>query len=348
MYNLGQLSRAIAAELIGDPDAIVERARPFDAAGDRDVTFAATPGCLEQLDRSRAAAVILKQAPANPPVNLLITANPKLAFARAISLLHGKDRVPRGVASDLSIGARSSFGNEPSIFPRVTIGCDSTIGDRVTLYPGVTIGDRCKIGDDSVLYPNVSIYDDSQIGSRVIIHSGAVVGAEGFSFVPDEQGSQVKLLQLGWVLIEDDCEIGANCTVDRGGFGPTVLRRGVKLDNLIQVGHNTEIGEDTVVAALTGFSGGTRVGRRCVIAGQVGTNQHISVGDSAVITARTGVTKSVKPGAIMGGMMPAQDYNEWRRAHAFYKRLPEIAHRLNRIEKLMGIGRRDPGEKSTG
>jgi len=194
------------------------------------------------------------------------------------------------------------------------------------------------------LHANVSIYDGSIIGSRVVIHSGTVIGSDGFSFVPDEEGRQVKLLQLGWVLIEDDCEIGANCAIDRGGFSPTVLRRGVKIDNLIQVGHNTEIGEDTVVAALTGFSGGTRVGRQCVIPGQVRTNQHISVGDSAVITARTGVTKSVKPGATMGGMMPAQDYNDWRRAHAIYKRLPEISRRLGRIEKLMGLGGRDPSD----
>jgi len=344
MYKLGQLSGAISAELIGDPDAEVDRARPFDSAGDRDVTFAATPDCLERMAESAATAVIVKQAQPGTARNLLVAASPKLAFARAVALLHGQARTPGGVSADLVVGNGSTLGDELSIFPRVTIGRDSKIGDRVTLHPGVSIGDRCTIGDDTVVHPNVSIYDGSVIGSRVVIHSGTVIGADGFSFVPDEQGRQVKLLQLGWVVIEDDCEVGANCAVDRGGFGPTVLRRGVKLDNLIQVGHNTEIGEDTVVAALTGFSGGTQVGRRCVIAGQVGTNQHIIVGDSAVITARTGVTKSVKPGAIMGGMMPAQDYNDWRRAHAIYKRLPEISRRLSRVEKLVGGDKRDPGD----
>jgi len=342
MYKLGQLSEAIAARLIGDPDAEVDRAKPFDAAGDRDITFAATPAYVEQLGRSGATAVILGQAPQNPATNVLISANPKLAFARALLLLHGKDRPVTGVSSDLSIGEGCTLGKGLSVHPRVTIGRDSTIGDRVTLYPGVAIGDRCRIGDDTTLYPNVSVYDDTVIGARVVVHSGSVIGSDGFSFVPDEQGRQVKILQLGWVVIEDDCEIGANCAIDRGGFGPTVLRTGVKLDNLIQVGHSTEIGEDTVVAALTGFSGGTHVGRRCVIAGQVGTNQHITVGDRAVITARTGVTKSVKPGAIMGGMMPAQDYNEWRRSHAIYKRLPEISRRLAKIEKLMGLSDREP------
>jgi UDP-3-O-[3-hydroxymyristoyl] glucosamine N-acyltransferase len=344
MYKLGQLSEAIASELIGDPNAEVYRARPFDSAGHGDVTFAATPDCLERLDRSAATAVIVKKALPGTSRNLLVASSPKLAFARAVSLLHLQARTPRGVSEDLIVGEGSNLGDGLSIFPRVTIGRDSRIGDRVTLYPGVSIGDRCTVGDDTTVHANVSIYDGSVIGCRVVIHSGTVIGADGFSFVPDEQGKQVKLLQLGWVVIEDDCEIGANCAVDRGGFGPTILRRGVKLDNLIQVGHNTEIGEDTVVAALTGFSGGTQVGRRCVIAGQVGTNQHISVGDSAVITARTGVTKSVKPGAIMGGMMPAQDYNDWRRAHAIYKRLPEISRRLSKVEKLVGVTGRDSGD----
>jgi UDP-3-O-[3-hydroxymyristoyl] glucosamine N-acyltransferase len=341
MYKLAQLSQAINAELIGDPNAVVERARPFETAGEGDVTFAATPAYLDRLDRSSAAAVIVRQAPAASGRNLLLAANPKLAFARAVSLLHGIGRAPTGVSEDLKIGDGSSLGSELSIFPRVTIGRDSTIGDRVTLYPGVTIGDRCKIGEDTTLYPNVSIYDDSLVGARVVIHSGTVVGSDGFSFVPDEHGRQVKLLHLGWVIVEDDCEIGANCAVDRGGFGATVLRRGAKLDNLIQVGHNTEVGENTVIAALTGFSGGTRVGRQCVIAGQVGTNQHVSIGDAAVITGQAGVTKNVSPGAVIGGM--SQDYRQWRRSHAIFKRLPEISVRLRKIEKLMGLTRRDPG-----
>jgi len=341
MYKLGQLSQAIAAHLVGDPNAEVERASPFDAAGEHDVTFAAIPAYVENLDQSRATAVIVKQAQPGACTNLLVAANPKLAFARAVLLLHDRARSPRGVSPDLTIGEGTSLGTDLSIFPRVTIGRNSKIGNRVTLYPGVTIGDGCHIGDDTILYPNVSVYDNSMIGSRVIIHSGAVIGSDGFSFVPDEQGRQVKLLHLGWVIIEDDCEVGANCSIDRGGFGATVLRRGAKLDNLIQVGHNCEVGEDTVIAALAGFSGGTRVGRNCVVAGQVGTNQHTSIGDGSVITGQAGVTKSVKPGAIIGGM--SQDYSQWRKSHAIFKRLPEIAVRLRRIERMMGLGGRGPG-----
>jgi UDP-3-O-[3-hydroxymyristoyl] glucosamine N-acyltransferase len=160
-----------------------------------------------------------------------------------------------------------------------------------------------------------------------------VIGADGFGFVADEAGRLVKLLQLGRVIIEDDCEIGANCTIDRGGFEDTILRRGVKLDNLIQVGHNTQIGEDSVVAALAGFSGGTNIGRNCIIAGQVGTNQHITIGDKVIVTGQTGVTKDIPAGAIIGGM--SQDLREWRRSQVLFAKLPELQQRLKQLEKKM-------------
>jgi len=293
------------------------------------VTFATDAAYLNRLDESAATAVILKSPNDSARPNLLIARNPKLAFARALQILHSKPYRPQGVSADLLLGEGAALGGEASIHPRVTVGSNAKIGDRVTLHSGVVIGSRCSIGDDTVVHPNVSIYDDCEIGRRVIVHAGTVIGSDGFGFVVDEDGKQVKMLQLGRVMVEDDCEIGANCVIDRGGFGDTVLRRGVKLDNLIQVGHNTDIGEDTVVAALTGFSGGTRIGRRCTIAGQVGTNQHIKIGDDATITARSGVTKSVPAKAVMGGTIPAQDYNVWRRCQVLYSRLPQLAERVH-------------------
>lgn len=335
MQNLGQLAQIIKAELIGDPQALVQSARPFDVAGEGDVTFAADQTYRGRIGQSAATAIIIAPPAETSSGNLLIAANPKLAYARAIQALHTKPYNPTGISEDLIAGQGATFGKDLSIHPRVTIGRDSVIGDRVTLHPGVVICDRCHIGDDTIIHPNVTIYDDSEIGSRVIIHAGAVIGSDGFGFVPDEEGRQVKLIQMGRVVIKDDCEIGTNCAIDRGGFGDTVIERGVKLDNLIQVGHNTIIGEDTVVVALTGFSGGTRIGRRCVIAGQVGTVHHISIGDGATITAKTAVTKNVRAGALMGGMMPAQDYNAWRRSQVLYFKLPEIVERLKRLEKII-------------
>lgn len=336
MYRLSELATMIRAQAVGDLEAVVHRARPFESAAEGDVTLAITTAYRGRIADSPATAIIVA-----PPVeetagrNLLIAENPKLAFARAIQALHSIPPTPKGVSSDLSVGAGTRLGSDVSIHPRVTIGSECVIGDRVAIHPGTVIGDRCRIGDETVLYANVSIYDDCEIGDRVLVHAGTVIGSDGFGFVADEEGRQVKLLQLGKVRIEDDCEIGANCAIDRGGFGDTILRRGTKLDNFIQVGHNTEIGEDTVVAAMTGFSGGTRVGRRCVIAGQVGTVEHTTIGDGAILTARTVVTKDVRPGALVGGMIPGQDYNAWRRSQVVYSKLPGLAKRLKRLEQLV-------------
>ena len=338
MATLGQLASIIGAELIGNPVTVVTRARPFESAQEGDVTFATQSAYLDRLSQSPASAIIVNSPVANCPANLLVFRNPKLAFAKALDFLHKQPYQPTGVAGDFVAGDGTTIGKSPSIHARVTVGRDSKIGDRVTLFPGVVLGSGCTIGDDAVIHANVTIYDRCRIGCRVIIHSGTVIGADGFGFVADEDGRQVKMLQLGGVVVEDDCEIGANCAIDRGGFGDTIIRRGVKLDNLIQVGHNCEIGEDTVVAALAGFSGGTRIGRRCVIAGQVGTNQHITIGEGATVTGQAGVTKSVRPGAVVGGTIPAFDYNLWRRCQALYSRLPQLSERLKRLEQTVKKG----------
>jgi len=333
MPKLVELAELIKAELIGESEAEVKRASPFESASEGDVTLAINPAYLERLNESRATAIIVGSPIEGSTHNLLVASNPKLAFARAIQILHARAYTPSGVSGDLIVGDGALLGKDLSIYPRVTIGRNVTIGDRVTLHSGVVVGDDCAIGYDTVIHANVSIYRDCQIGSRVIIHAGTVIGGDGFGFVSDEHGHQVKLLQLGRVRIENDCEIGANCAIDRGGFGDTILRRGVKLDNLIQVGHNCDIGEDTVIAALTGLSGGTRIGKRCVIAGQVGTNQHITIGDDVTVGGQAGVTKNIHHGAIVGGT-PAQDLARWRRSQVLYSKLPEMAERLKRLEEI--------------
>jgi UDP-3-O-[3-hydroxymyristoyl] glucosamine N-acyltransferase len=337
--TLSELARLIGAQARGDGEIELTGVGPLDNAGPGEVTYVADAGRLDQASASEAAALIiplkLAENAALAGRSLLVAKDPKLAFARTIAAFHSKPYKARGVSADLILGENSRIGEACSIHPRVTIGRDSIIGDRVTLHPGVVIGDNCRVGDGTVIFANVSIYDGAEIGSRCRIHSGVVIGADGFSFTPDEDGRQFKLLQVGRIVIEDDVEIGANCCVDRAGFGCTRIRRGAKFDNLIQIGHNVEIGENTVVAAFAGFSGGTSVGRNCVIAGQIGTNQHITIGDGAIITARTGVTKSVEPGKLMGGMMPAMDYQQWRKSQVLYSRLPELFDRLKKLERRL-------------
>lgn len=338
--TLAELSQLIGTELRGDGTLEVTGVAALGATTTSEVTFIADASklshWLEHKDEFVAAALIvpalLAEHEAMMDMPLLLARDAKLAFARAIQAFHAKPYEPRGIADDLQIGAGSTLGEDCSIHPRVTIGRDSIIDHRVTLHPGVVIGDRCYVGPDSVLFPNVSVYDDCEIGARCRVHSGVVIGADGFSFTPDEEGRQYKLLQVGRVVIEDDVEIGANVCVDRAGFGTTRIRRGAKFDNLIQIGHNCDIGEDTVVAALTGFSGGATVGRNVIIAGQVGTNQHISIGDRAIVTARTGVTKSVEAGKIVGGL-PVQDHMKWRRLQALIAKLPELFERVKNLEK---------------
>lgn len=335
--KLAVLAAQLGAEWRGDDEADISGVAPLDDAKAGTVTFVAEAARLAQVASCAAVALIVPRKLAEHVTlahrNLLIAAHPKLAFARAIQLFYGNPYVARGVSADLIMGEGSTVGSACSIHPRVTIGRNSLIGDRVTLHPGVVIGDNCTVGNDSVLFANVSVYDDTAIGARCRMHSGVVIGADGFSFTPDERGHQYKLLQVGRVIIEDDVEIGANCCVDRAGFGETRIRRGAKFDNLIQIGHNVEIGEDTVVAALAGFSGGTKVGNACIIAGQIGTNQHITIGDRAIIFARTGVTKSVEAGKLVGGMMPAMDYQAWRKSQVLYARLPELFARLKKLEQ---------------
>ncbi len=339
--TLAELAQFIYAELRGNGEIEITGINSLDAVQSGEVTFAADAARLQDAAASPAAALIVPAKLADHEKlagrNLLVGKDAKLTFARAIAAFYATSVEPLGVSKDLIMGEGSRVGADCSIHPRVTIGRHSIIGDRVTLHPGVVIRDNCRIGDDSVLFPNVSVYSDTEIGARCRIHSGTVIGSDGFSFTPDEQGRQFKLLQVGRVVIEDDVEIGANCSVDRAGFGETRIHRGAKFDNLIQIGHNVEIGEDTVVAALAGFSGGTKIGRRCILAGQIGTNQHITIGDGAIITARTGVTKSVEAGKLMGGMMAAMDYQQWRKSHVLYTRLPELFDRLKKLEKIVAV-----------
>ena len=337
--TLGQVANYINARLSGNPDVMISRVQPFDTAEHSDLALASDIGYLTRLTESRASAFIIPETLPQGAVlvdglNYLVSSRPKLAFARAIELLHGQSRIATGVAVAAIVGADTTLGKELSIYPGAIIGRKCSLGDRVTIYPGTVIGDNVIIGSDTMIYANVTIYDGCEIGRRVIIHGGTVIGADGFGFVPDEQGRQFKILQTGNVILEDDVEVGANCCIDRATFGSTILRRGVKLDNLIQVAHNCALGEDTVVASQVGLSGSTTVGHHVVIAGQAATNQHVTISDNVVVGGQAGVTKSVAAGKFVAGT-PAQEHNQWKRAQVLVARLPEIFERLKQLEKQM-------------
>lgn len=210
------------------------------------------------------------------------------------------------------------------------------IGDNVQIYPQVYIGDNAIIGDNTILYPGVKIYANSKIGKNCIIHSGAVIGSDGFGFAPEEDGSYKKIPQMGIVIIEDDVEIGANTTIDRAVMEATIIHKGVKLDNLIQIAHNVEVGEHTAMASQVGISGSTKVGKYCVFGGQVGLGGHIVIGDNSSIGAQSGIIGDVKPGSKIIGA-PAIPVKDFFRSSAVFGKLPDMYRQLNQMQKDLYI-----------
>jgi len=264
---------------------------------------------------------------------LLCVTDPHLAFAKILTLFSQKPYQPRGIDSRAWVSSTAKLGKDLTLYPFVYIGDRCSIGDRVTLYPGVCVGEDSSIGEDSILYPNVSVYSGTTLGKRVILHSGVVVGSDGFGYVKEGK-KNVKIPQIGKVEIEDDVEIGANTTVDRATFGKTIIRRGVKIDNLVQVAHNVVIGEDSILCAQVGISGSTKVGSNVTLAGQVGVVDHTEIGDNVMVGAQAGVTHRLPPNQGYVGS-PALPHREFLRANAVFSKLPEMRKSLIDIEKRL-------------
>jgi len=282
---------------------------------------------------SRAGALIVPPGLQEVGKPVIVSENPYLAFARILTLFTEKPRKPMGVSRDAHLGSSVQLGQEVSIHPRVYVGEGAVLGERVTLHPGVYVGDGVLIGDDTLIYPNVTILERCIIGKRVIIHSGTVVGSDGFGFA-QEGNRHVKIPQTGIVQIDDEVEIGANCTIDRATMGKTWIQRGVKIDNLVQVAHNVVLGEDTIVVAQVGISGSVRVGRNVILAGQVGVAGHLEIGDGVRVGAQSGIAKSVPPGHAVSGS-PAIAHQDWLRNCHIISRLPEFRKRVMELEKRL-------------
>lgn len=335
--KLGELAALTHSRIeSGDPGIEISGAAGLDLAAAGQITFLANPKYTPQIRETRASAIFLNEKEPEPErsdLAVVRAADPYLAYTRALRAFYPGTAVRAGVHPGAVVHESAIVADSAEIMANAVVGANCRVGERVRIHPNVTVYDGAEIGADSELHSGVAVRENCVVGERCVIHNNTTVGSDGFGYAKDEEKRWLKIPQIGRVVIEDDVEIGANCCVDRAGFGETRIRRGAKFDNLIQIGHNVEIGEDTVVAALAGFSGGTRVGRACIIAGQIGTNQHITIGDGAIITARTGVTKSVESGKLVGGMMPAMDYQAWRRSQVLYSRLPELFERLKKLEK---------------
>jgi len=329
--RLGEIARLVGGELHGPAELEITGAATVDRAGPQEITFAAEKRYLELARSSKAGCIIVaKDAPQLERPTLRVQ-NPRHAWATVLEALAPKREYPAGVHPSAAVAPDAKIGKDVCIQANVVIGEGSVIGDRVVLCPGVVIGAGCVIGDDSFLHPRVTVMDRVQIGKRVIIHPGAVIGSDGFGYVTIN-GKHRKVPHIGTVVIEDDVEIGANTTVDRGVCGATRIGRGTKIDNLVQVGHNVEIGEDCLVVAMAGLAGSAIVGDRVTIAGQAGVAGHLTVGDDSVIAARGLVARDLPPKSFVSGF-PARPHRENMRVIAATQKLPEALESLSELSR---------------
>lgn len=329
--TLGELATLVEGNLEGDPGIEIYGLASLEEAQEGEISFLAEMKHISRLEKTRASAIIApyQLPPFSKPV--IRTSNPYLAFVKVQTFFSYKPYSPMGIDSRACICPGAEIGKDVSIYPYVYIGKESKIGDRVVLYPGVYIGPQAQVGEDSILYPNVVIMERCLIGKRVIIHAGTIIGSDGFGFVP-EGNRHIKIPQVGIVQVDDDVEIGANCTIDRATMGKTWIKRGVKTDNLVHIAHNVIVGEDTLLVAQVGIAGSTKIGNRVALGGQVGIVGHINIGDDVKVGAQSGVAQDIPPGQIVSGT-PAIPHRDWLRAQAIFSKLPEMKRLISILEK---------------
>jgi len=333
-HPLSEIATLVGGTVEGDPQTVIRSAAPIQSAGPSDLSFVANPKYSDFIATTKAGALIL--APGVECVRLPVIRheNPYLAFATALDLLYPDEpMIPEGTDASAVTSETCEIDPTAHIGPLCTVGRGSRLGANCQLVSSVHIGDNVQVGEGCLFYPGVKIMNGCRIGDRVILHPGVVVGSDGFGFAESPTGLK-KIKQVGWVEIADDVEIGSNTTIDRGALGPTRIGRGTKIDNLVQIAHNVEIGEHSIIVAQVGISGSTKLGNGVVLGGQVGLVGHIEVGDGVKVGAQSGVSKSVPAGKAMFGS-PARDIKETMRIEASLVRLPELLKRVRKLEKKL-------------
>jgi len=328
---LREIADSVGGDVIGDDKTVITGINSLDEASCGEISFFSDPRYKDSVKKTEASALIVSKVTDLYQGPQVVVPNPTLTYTRVATLFASP--IPRypGISDQAVIHKSSRVGRNSSIYPLVYIGEEAIIGDDVVLFAGVFIGNRVKIGDRTVVYPNVTILQDCIIGNDVIIHPGTVIGSDGFGFVQDGSTS-VKIPQMGIVQIDDQVELGANNCVDRAALGKTWIKRGVKTDNHVHVGHNVVIGEDTIVVAQVGISGSVHIGREVMIGGRAGFSDHLEIGDKAMIGGGSGVSQSVSPGDIVSGY-PAMPHRLWLKTSGLIKRLPQFKDRLRALEK---------------
>ena len=332
--TLEEVAAAVNGVAVGDKGTVITGISGIKEAEEGDLTFVANSKYISLMKNTRASAIITSMDVKKSDKPIIRTENPSLAFAKMISLLSPSEiSRPKGIDSRAVIGKNVKLGAGTAIQPYVVIEDNVEIGDRTVIYAGGYIGAETKIGNDCLIYPRVTIRERIVIGDRVTVHSGSVIGSDGFGFAA-VCGVHHKIPQTGTVVIEDDVSIGANVTIDRARFEKTVIGKGTKIDNLVQIAHNVEIGDNSIIVAQTGISGSTTVGKNVIIAGQSGVVGHITIGDNTIIAAKSGVAKSLPANSKVFGY-PARPIVKMRRINACLTRLPDLFRFISVIEKKL-------------
>lgn len=336
--KLSELAEYLGGSIEGNPDHEITGIAKIEEASPTEITFISNPKYEKHLSTTNASALICSaeiQVPENGPKHRIRVSDPYNAFLFTMQKFNPS--IPWSETNSIhptaQIDKKAAIGQQVTIGPGVVIYGDAVIGNRTTIHANTVIGPKSKIGEDCLVYPNVTVYHDVQINDRVILHSGSVIGSDGFGFVPLADGSYRKIPQMGFVILESDVEIGANTTIDRATLGATVVKQGTKLDNLIQIAHNVNVGEHTVMAAQVGVAGSVKIGSNCQIGGQVGIAGHLEIGNKINIGAQSGVSKSLTMSGVTYFGTPAKPVKEAFRIEGSLRQLPSFAYQLKALEE---------------
>lgn len=330
-----QIAEILDGVVEGDENIEVSELAKIEEGTLGTLTFLANPKYKPYLYRTGASITIVdKDLELDGPITttLIRVDNAYQAFSKLLAYYNEVKMNKSGIEQPVFISSTATHGENLYLGAFSYLGTNVRIGDNVKIYPNVYIGDNVQIGDNTTIFAGVKLYSETQIGKNCMIHSGVVVGADGFGFSPDEEGKYSKVPQIGNVIIEDDVEVGAATTIDRATLGSTIIRKGVKLDNQIQIAHNVEIDENTVIAAQSGIAGSAKIGKNCMIGGQVGVAGHINIGNNVRVQAQTGIARNIKDNEVLQGS-PALTYGDYNKSYVHFKNLPKIVKRLDSIEK---------------
>lgn len=334
-FTAQQIAGILEGEVIGNPNAEVYKLAKIEEGTPGSLTFLANPKYINYIYSTAATIAIVNKSfePEQEVSTTLIKVDDAYkSFSKLLEYYNQIKLMKSGIEQPSVISEGTTYGDDLYLGSFCYVGQNVKIGNNVKIYPNSFIGDNVEIGDNCILFAGVRVYSETVLGKRVTIHSGTVVGSDGFGFAPQEDGSYKKVPQIGNVIIEDDVEIGSCSTIDRATLGSTIIRKGVKLDNHIQIAHNVEIGENTVIASQTGIAGSTKVGKNCMIGGQVGIVGHITIGDNVKIQAQSGIAKSLKDGEVVQGS-PAFNYGDFAKSFVHFKNLPSIVKDLENLKK---------------